>query len=58
MNYCIVTDNDSHHYVIPSSRIDQWFNWCDNNDDFVPQWADPIGGDPSLVVFENYKIEY
>lgn len=59
MEYILVTDNDSHWYVIPYEREEDWnyFLELDPDDEAswdVPSWADAVGGSPSNVVFKDY----
>ena len=56
--YCLVQDNDSHWYIIPANRRQDWEAHCelDPNDEASwsdPFWAERIDGDPSTVHFEN-----
>lgn len=58
--YCIVSDDDGHDYVIPKDRRKDWESWVEDPESAyreLPEWADPIGGSPSLVVFPSYNIE-
>lgn len=56
--YRLTTDNDSHWYVIPVAKGDEWESFLDDRDDpEAPEWAVRIGGSPSLVSFEHYFIE-
>lgn len=58
--YILVTDNDSHWYVIPKSAEHDWHRWCESSsyvDDDTPFYAEAVGGAPSLVVFDSYKLE-
>jgi hypothetical protein len=60
--YVLVTDNDSHWYVIPAARQDHWDANAQN--DFtgeegpgeIPDYAEPVGGAPSLVEFDSYVL--
>jgi hypothetical protein len=59
VSYCIVQDNDSHSYVIPVERLADWSVWLQSEDaelGLCPAWADEVGGCPSRVVFESYRI--
>ncbi len=59
--YRLVTDADSHWYVIPANKLTDWNEWSEitetNPDDErgwdAPAYASPIGGSPTLVSFEN-----
>jgi len=61
--FVLVTDNDSHWYVIPSARQEHWDAQASNDftgeegPDEIPDYADQVGGSPSLVVFDSYSIE-
>lgn len=58
----LAQDQDCHWYVIPSGKREAWRDFCDLDQDSeeaweVPDWADPVGGSPSNVVFDgNYEI--
>lgn len=69
--HAIVSDDDGHHYVIPRAKEDEFEAWIKavtaywgGPSDYVGEapdkleWADPIGGSPSLVEFhaEGYSI--
>lgn len=72
MKYVLVTDDSSHWYVIPADKQDEWWDWVeysmkfwdqqlylenpDIEDPTLPDWAEEVGGAPSLVEFENYTI--
>jgi hypothetical protein len=56
--YFLNTDNDSHWYLIPTEKREEWENWCelpegDENSWNVPEWAEALGGAPNQVEFEN-----
>jgi hypothetical protein len=60
--YILVQDNDSHWYVIPDQMELDWNKFCEISEDDerswdVPNWAERVGGSPSLVKFTNYRIE-
>lgn len=53
--FTLVTDNDSHWYVIPVSKKSEWFKYLASSTDDVPSpvFARCVGGPPSLVEFTN-----
>ncbi len=58
--YILVLDNDSHWYVIPKSAEYQWNRWLESSGyvlDEIPYYATAVGGAPSLVVFDSYRLE-
>jgi hypothetical protein len=62
MEYILVQDSDCHWYVIPNNKNDDWCEWCeiDSDDERAwtpPEYAEEIGGCPSLVKFKEYRIE-
>lgn len=59
--YIITSDNDGHHYVIPKACEDKWSKWLDIPSDDerswdVPDYAEAVGGSPTLVSFPSYDI--
>lgn len=68
--YIITTDGDCHNFVIPADKKKEWDDYLDavtaywhqefiEDDDLgpiQPSWADSVGGSPSLVRFQNYRI--
>lgn len=66
--YILTQDCSSHWYVIPADKEDEWSKYndaaerywddCRNDEEppVEPEWADMVGGAPSLVVFGNYEI--
>jgi hypothetical protein len=49
--FCIVTDDDGHHYVIQSKRREQWRQFLMDHDSKVsvmPKWAHRIDGPGSI----------
>lgn len=61
MKYILTQDDDGHWFVIPANMKDEWYLWKErfynhNSNEDVPDWADAVGGSPSLVEFENYII--
>lgn len=60
MEFILVQDEDSHWYVIPSNKENEWNNFlngadADNWD--IPAYAEGIGGSYTLVKFKKYRIE-
>jgi len=66
IKYILIQDNDSHWYVIPSSKETEWWEYLRRVDEATencnvdypnePKWVEPVGGAPSLVEFTEYKI--
>lgn len=61
-NFILVQDNDCHWYVIPACCETLWNEFCDSDEEAyvygdLPDFAEEVGGDPSLVVFSNYAIK-
>ena len=68
--YCIVDDDDGHHYVIPVDKEEEWSDWVESATNYwnemkydeeepeLPEWADSIGGCPSLVKFGLNNSSY
>lgn len=61
--HILVQDNDSHWYVIPRDKQAEFDEWTelDGDDEAAwdePEWADRVGGSPTLVTFhdEGYSI--
>jgi len=57
--YHLTTDDDGHFYVIPLDKQDEWVAWNESENAIFgdpPDWADPVGGSPGLVVFPEYDI--
>lgn len=60
--YFLSQDNSGHWYVVPFAKRSEWAEWNDLPEDDerawdAPDWAAPVGGSPSLVVFDEYRIE-
>lgn len=56
--FCLVQDNSSHWYLIPTSRRAAWEAHCDLDEDDEagwehPEWAERVDGGPEGVHFEN-----
>ena len=61
MKYILIQDNNSHWYVIPKDKEDEWNQWCelDTDDEAsweAPEFADEVWGCTSLVEFSKYLI--
>ena len=59
--YFLARDQSSHWYVVPVSKKLEWSEWCDldENDERAwnaPEWAQSVGGAPSLVTFTEPQI--
>lgn len=57
--FILQRDDDAHWYVIPADKQEEWAEWLeseDAEDGILPDFAEEIGGHPSLVEFENYRI--
>lgn len=59
--YRLAQDNDSHWYVIPVSRQQEWDNWTELDPEDarawnVPAFAQRVGGSYSLVTFSEPEI--
>lgn len=59
--FALAQDNDSHWYVVPVDKMTEWDEWleldpeCDEAWE-APEFAQRVGGSPSLVTFENPEI--
>lgn len=52
--YCLVSDGDGHWFVIPVYEREAWDTFCDSPNygyEPVPEFAETVGGAPSLVTF-------
>ncbi len=59
LRYCLETDNDSHWYVIPQDRQQDWENWCELDDERgweVPVWAFAVDS-PCAVTFAYVEVD-
>lgn len=59
--FCCVTDNEGHHYFIPTGRCGDWAEWLaipsdDERAWKVPDFATPVGGSISRVTFSDPKL--
>ncbi len=61
MKYILVQDDCSHWYVIPKNKEEEWEKFINDPKQCelgcVPEFADQVGGSPTLVEFENYNIK-
>ena len=62
MEHILIQDNDGHWYVIPADRGKDFNQWLelDPDDDkswTKPEYADDVGGSPTLVKFKDYRKE-
>lgn len=60
--FYLVSDDDGHWYVIPSSKEGAWREWRDIPSDDERAWEPPefaeyINGPPSNVKFTGYRID-
>jgi len=59
MEHILIQDNDSHWYVIPANKTNDWDAWTESKnyeEGVVPNYAKEVGGCPSLVIFKDYRI--
>lgn len=59
-SFYLSQDNDSHWYVIPFSKKEEWYEFLELDTDDplsweVPEWADSIGGSYTNVIFREYN---
>lgn len=67
--YRLITDGDTHWFVIPADKEDEWSTFCEAAEKYwddipfdyeeapkQPEWAIALGGGPSRVVFGEYEI--
>lgn len=59
--FILIQDNDAHWYVVPEEMKSEWFNFIELDPDDevsldVPEWAEAVGGSPSLITFYNYRV--
>jgi hypothetical protein len=68
--YILTTDDDSHWYVIPADKRDDWLSYVSKSTYYwehvipegeeapvQPDWAIALGRGPSSVKFYDYEIE-
>lgn len=54
--YCLVTDDDCHHYVIEAEHRDEWYELDDDQINAGLPWAWQVGGEPGQVTFTAPEI--
>lgn len=67
--FCIVSDDDGHHYVVPVEHADAASAYFEAVSAYweiggrheygppvEPDWLTPVGGCPSRVEFTNWRI--
>jgi hypothetical protein len=59
--FILTSDDSGHWYVIPANRQMEFCAWVESFEDDgdgtdQPAWAERVGGAPSLVEFQEYKI--
>jgi len=57
--FVLVQDDDSHWYVIPKAAQGKWSKWIGSPeyaDGDIPNYAEAVGGSPSLVEFDAYVL--
>lgn len=59
--FFLAQDNDTHWYIVPCAKEEEWLHWCDldpNNEEAwdAPDFAKPVGGAPCLVTFSDPEI--
>lgn len=59
--FFLAQDNDTHWYIVPADRIDDWREWLsiDSDDERaweVPDFARPVSGSPIRVTFTDPEI--
>lgn len=57
----LTQDNDSHWYVVPVARREEWDAWRNLDSDDKRAWTPPsfaveVGGSPSQVEFSSWSI--
>lgn len=57
----LTQDNDSHWYVVPVARREEWDAWRNLDSDDERAWTPPsfaveVGGSPSQVEFSSWSI--
>lgn len=56
MKYCLVRDNSSHWYVIPTDHSEEWWRIMETEPNEAPDWADRVNGSACMVSFDSYCI--
>jgi hypothetical protein len=54
--FCMMSDDDGHWYVIPVDKKREFLDATSEPYEELPEWASAVGGDPSLVSFDSYRI--
>jgi hypothetical protein len=54
--FILTQDGDCHWFVIPFSRQPEWEKLTNLEEFEIPEWAEEVGGSPSLVRFRDYSI--
>lgn len=57
MEYIQVQDEDSHRYVIPFEKLNEWNAWRDLSDEQAeepPAWATRLDG--GYLIFKEWRI--
>lgn len=54
--YCLVSDDDGHHYVIEVEHRDEWYELDDSAINDGLAWAWLVGGAPNQVTFTDVEI--
>lgn len=55
--FCLVQDDDCHWYIIPVDKAAEFYNWCDDEDNWdTPDYATEVGGNPQRVVFNMWRM--
>lgn len=56
--FFLSTDGDGHWFIVPVAKRDEWYEWAniDSDDERSwesPEFAQPVGGSPSMVSFTD-----
>lgn len=54
--FILVQDEDSHWYVIPQEKQEEFERLVNTEDVDWPGWVEQVGGSPRLVKFFGYTI--
>lgn len=57
--YVLINDDDGHWYLIPEAQLSDWETWIRSDawqDGEAPDYAESVGGSPSLVRIFSYQI--
>ena len=59
MEYILTQDEDCHWYIIPVDKQVDWNKFIETDSLIydIPEYAKPVGGSPTLVKFEKWRIE-